>query len=464
MSCNNDTHKTVAEKRKTINRSLAMEFTRDNHYDKENIAPTSITNITKNQINCMDIDSCVFGSPTKVNVEKESQDFQHKLNKLSFLQDSDDNMQTDVTQTTHNIKSSRPTINFNRSIDESPVNTNSNSNRQTIHFNEDICPATPINFTGEVLSQGSPTAKGETLRKTINFNEDIRVSPDKLTKEMDVDQKLNIPSSVRKTVVVRKICTAPLVNKSGKQIDLDQRRILRFKKKLEQDTVPTSAIETYNKHVAATETLDNAKPIVAEKSFNMSLSSVKNLSLSSDSYSPIIPSEFKVLNFKQLNDEIERGKIHLYSNAPKTPNTDRKKIVSHFTKNINFPEHPKQSKTLIFEDADIPDEATADDTLTFVKSNNYFDLSCKKRQEAFANEHKSKAKCRYSQADDMMLDNTSFLTRAKIGDETASRNSSKRDVTQMNNIDILFDETLKESATKLSSVAEGNSVVKSLKG
>ncbi|XP_037807647.1 uncharacterized protein LOC119601036 [Lucilia sericata] len=541
--------KTIKNNRRTIQQATAMNLSPNMaiQYDKENINPTSLPNVngTQNETCEMEInDELKIPSQTNdVNVQKETLAFQEKLNRLSFLQDSDDNMNIDNSLENRiaepNIKA-RSTINFNEAMEMSPKETlvkNKKNSRETINCNQPIeispqkgksessqiiIPIKKVNLRQSInfnktiefspknvdvktgynffpkdksrqtlnfnqsmeidsknaivaesnnqqgtipkvrsrptinfhqpIETSPPKVKTNLPRQTINFNEDISDSPVKLTQKPVTTNNLNVPESIRKPgqlpkLVVRKICT-PLVNKNKNPIDLEQQRMLRYKKKQEQNVA-----SGYAENVAAVG-IEKGKGSNAEKSLNFSLSSVKNMSLSPESSSPLIPSEFKALNFKQLNDELERGKINVFANAPKTPSTDRKNrnIASNFSsKHFQSSSQPltKQRRTLVFDDVDIP--TSSDDTLNkdqkTAKSNNFFDFNC--TQDGISQNKKNNAKCRYSQADDIMLDNTSFLTRAKLSDETICRSTSKREVTQLNGIMDLFDESLRDAASKL---------------
>lgn len=366
-------------------------------------------------------------------------------------------------------KSSRTTININKSIDFSPTNSkhsvglNIIKSRPTTNFNQSI-EIDSQNTAADNPAQHGAIPKNKS-RSTINFNQPIETSPlrsktnlqrqtlllkedicesPKLSQEPLRSNNLNVPDSVRKhgqvpKLIVRKICT-PLVNKNKNPTDLDQQRMLRYKKKQEKTDFEKTKVPTA---LAETEKLPKV-----DKSLNFSLSNEKNMSLSPESLSPLIPSEFKAYNFKQLNDEIERGKINVYSNAPKTPNTDRKFRFAT-SKNAPSPQSAlvKQRRTLVFDDVDIP---ISSDSLKNPKTNDYFDFNT--TQDA-QQDIKSNTKCRFSQADDIMLDNTSFLTRAKLGDETVSRNSSKREFTQLHDIMDVF-----ETASKLDRGLTGSSV------
>ncbi|XP_065356778.1 putative uncharacterized protein DDB_G0282133 [Calliphora vicina] len=537
-------------KRKTIQQATDMHLSPNmaKQYDKENVNPVSTRNTNETQNDCfeMEINEEIFSQPktNDVNVEKETIAFHEKLNRLSFLQESDDNMQIDHSLHTRNrdpnIKS-RPTININETIEMSPKDTlskNKTNSRQTITFNQPIeispeskCinpqrnkPRKSINFNKtielspinvnikpeynffpkdksrqtinfnksmEVDSQigtvaecsqhgaipkvkarptinfnqpietSPPKVKSNLPRQTINLNEDICESPVKLIQDPVSANSLNAPASISKQgqlpkLVVRKIC-APLVNKTKNPIDLEQQRMLRYKKKREQK-VQTGNVKDVESVAIATKNSPKA-----DKSLNFSLNNVKNMSMSSESSSPLIPSEFKAFNLKQLNDEIEHGKINVFANVPKTPNTDRKarNAASNFHSKHDQLSQPstKQRRTLVFEDVDIP--ISTDDTMNknskTVKSNNYFDFNIT-QDVVVIQDRKNNAKYRYSQADDLMLDNTSFLTRAKLSDETVSRNSSKREVTQLNDIMDLFDESLRDAASKLDKGLPGSSV------
>ncbi|KAI9578189.1 hypothetical protein GQX74_015075 [Glossina fuscipes] len=139
--------------------------------------------------------------------------------------------------------------------------------------------------------------------------------------------------------------------------------------------------------------------------------------------SPLCPPELKVSNLQQLHDQIVSGKIRVFSEAKKPPNIDTKAKFSLFPTRGKNEKEPRKQSTCHFED----DQGRIVRDTTPMEGT---DKKCKKN------------KYRYSEADadDMMLDNTSFLTRAKLSDETSSRNSSKRDVTQTNDNDTSWPE------------------------
>ncbi|KAM7364115.1 spc105-related isoform 2-T2 [Cochliomyia hominivorax] len=519
----NDSVKTSENEEGKTLLDVTMEFSpnRAKQYNKENVNPISIHNANETVNNScqMEIEEEIYSAtrPIDLNVEKESLAFEEKLSRLSFLRESDDDMQMDYMES--NTKS-RPTINFNEAIEMSPKgNTRTNANkihksRSTININRslDVSPKNipntsqitsrptlncnnsiefspkksnnilnnneiclnntlsrpTINLSMELdtqnvvdsyIKQGAIPknknrctmhfnqpiettplkAKKSESRNTVYLKEDICISP-KISQKTVLANDLNTEGSMRKQcqvpkLIVRKICK-PLVNKNKKPVDLEQERLLRYKKKHEENIGSNKATDEVTDAKNERKTQNNASLL------NFSLNSIKNMSLSSEASSPLIPSEFKAYNLKQLNDELERGKICIFSNAPKTPTTDRKgRLVGS-----SFLSSTKHGRTLVFDDVDIP--VTSEDTIKPTKSNNIYDFNI--TQDFVLQDGKRNATCRYSQADDMMLDNTSFLTKAKLSDETISRNNSKRDITRLNNIDI-FDETLREAANNLGS-------------
>ncbi|XP_017053540.2 uncharacterized protein LOC108096447 [Drosophila ficusphila] len=126
----------------------------------------------------------------------------------------------------------------------------------------------------------------------------------------------------------------------------------------------------------------------------------------------------KKINFRQLNDELEAGKIQLFSNGPKTPTTDRKTKKNRFWRGL---EHEDSSPKIDIRS--IKPRAT----LNFSEN---MTMSPAQRSPVLKEKEKlkmpdDKQKYRLSQADELMLDNTNFLAHAKLGDETQSRNTSK---------------------------------------
>lgn len=127
----------------------------------------------------------------------------------------------------------------------------------------------------------------------------------------------------------------------------------------------------------------------------------------------------KKINFRQLNDELEAGKIQIFPNGPKTPNTDRK--------------NPRVWKG--FEPYQVEDPGPVRDMRSIKPRGTLnFSENMMMSPEAATPVPKEKdnlkvaddkQKYRFSQADELMLDNTNFLAHARLGDETQSRNTSK---------------------------------------
>lgn len=172
-------------KRKTIQQATDMHLSpnKAKQYDKENVNPVSTRNTNETQNDCfeMEINEEIFSQPQRndVNVEKESLEFHEKLNRLSFLQESDDNMQIDNSLHSRNVEpniKSRPTINFNETIKMSPKETlskNKINSRQTINLNQ------PIEISPESKCINSQRNKPIQMRprQSINFNKTIELSP-----------------------------------------------------------------------------------------------------------------------------------------------------------------------------------------------------------------------------------------------------------------------------------------------
>nr|NP_649259.1 Spc105-related, isoform A [Drosophila melanogaster]AAF51643.2 Spc105-related, isoform A [Drosophila melanogaster] len=129
----------------------------------------------------------------------------------------------------------------------------------------------------------------------------------------------------------------------------------------------------------------------------------------------------KKLNFRQLNEDLETGKIQIFPNGPKTPTTDRKAKKNRFWCGL--------------EEESAGDNSPKKDIRSIVPRGmlNFSEnmtLTPTKTSPVGKNKEKLKAadekqKYRLSQADEMMLDNTNFLAHARLGDETQSRNTSK---------------------------------------
>ncbi|XP_033249928.1 uncharacterized protein LOC108161291 isoform X7 [Drosophila miranda] len=135
----------------------------------------------------------------------------------------------------------------------------------------------------------------------------------------------------------------------------------------------------------------------------------------------------KNLNFRQLNDDLEAGKIKVFANGPRTPCTDRK-VKQMFWHGLDEDQDQDQDPMDI-NIRSIKPRAT----LNFSENMTMSPLAQTAPVAAVAEPlpreklkiPDDKRKYRVSQADEMMLDNTNFLAHAKLGDETQSRNSSK---------------------------------------
>ncbi|XP_073812619.1 spc105-related isoform X2 [Musca autumnalis] len=285
---------------------------------------------------------------------------------------------------------------------------------------------------------------------TINFNQEIQISPrtspligdrqcTDIDKEMSPNKtpdNKNICSNtvlrdnyVHPRLVVKKICT-PLMSNSKNRIGFQTRLFERYQSKQEK-VVPSNQCPA---HDSISNNSATSKEKVLDNSLNFSISNAKNMSLSPESTSSLlIPSEYRAYNFKQLNDEIEGGKIQLFT---KTPTTDRKLKYSNFEK----PLFSKNRKTLFFDDNIVPENIA--DFSSCVEKENYYDFNVTRTKIRNGNN------CRFSYLDDGILDTTSFLTKAKLGDESVSRNNTRRDFNNLHDIDI-FEETLKEAAMHL---------------
>ncbi|XP_026849372.1 uncharacterized protein LOC6601859 isoform X24 [Drosophila persimilis] len=135
----------------------------------------------------------------------------------------------------------------------------------------------------------------------------------------------------------------------------------------------------------------------------------------------------KKLNFRQLNDDLEAGKIKVFANGPRTPTTDPRAKQKKFWHGLD-------------EDID-QDQQHKDINIRSIKPRGPLNFSVNMTMSPLAQATPvarvvplpreklkipdDKRKYRLSQADEVMLDNTNFLAHAKLGDETQSRNSSK---------------------------------------
>ncbi|TDG49615.1 hypothetical protein AWZ03_003853 [Drosophila navojoa] len=148
--------------------------------------------------------------------------------------------------------------------------------------------------------------------------------------------------------------------------------------------------------------------------------------------SPLIPLDVisengisKKLNFRQLNDALNSGRIQLFPNGPRTPTTDRKGNQrfwhgleqQHTDEEVPNREMIKPRGTLNFNESMMMSPAVPQKSET---KTDHAEQHVKPKSSLNA-----KRNYRYSQADELMLDNTNFLVNAKMGDETHSRNNSK---------------------------------------
>ncbi|XP_030370222.1 uncharacterized protein LOC115620883 isoform X2 [Scaptodrosophila lebanonensis] len=149
-------------------------------------------------------------------------------------------------------------------------------------------------------------------------------------------------------------------------------------------------------------------------------------SLMSTSVIALEPGVSKKLNMQQMNDDIESGRIKIFPKGPKTPSTDRKNNLLSTWSRVNYIDNDSQTVdfikkrcTLNFslgEDMKMSPERKEDSKIAP-------ELAIEK--VTIAEKENQKNKYRVSQADERMLNNTSFLIHAKLGDETVSQDSSK---------------------------------------
>ncbi|XP_059217853.1 uncharacterized protein LOC106091123 isoform X3 [Stomoxys calcitrans] len=352
--------------------------------NKENVDPADIKNIkeTLNNSSCMDIDWNCNGS-INTNIENESRKFQEKLNKLSMQITKD----------------------------------------ETFNGGMRIVADGDIEITE---SQNSTTGRDSLLnvfqtnsKKSIKLQEEMQVSPIKLPVVKPLPK-----------LVVRKICTPLMKDQKIRPFNIYKAQQVndeteQVNKQLEEELFSD---QPSNQVVKTTDRALNS-------SLDFSINNTRRNSMSLESSSSLlIPSEYKTYNFKQLNDELEGGRIQLFS---RTPITDKKS--NEFCRSIVDLDVAKQRRTLFFED----DISTSPDNNSinskFVDMNDYYDFNLIQ----VGAEPKTHIKCRFSQADDVLLDNTSFLTKARIGDETTSRNSTKRDLPTSIDINIFEEDGLK---------------------
>ncbi|KAH8388880.1 hypothetical protein KR215_003178 [Drosophila sulfurigaster] len=186
--------------------------------------------------------------------------------------------------------------------------------------------------------------------------------------------------------------------------------------------------------VAAAAVAVNVAATPKHESFAMEDRDCINYLADESTSSPLIPLDVinennisRKLNFRQLNDALNAGRIQLFPNGPRTPTTDKIVKPPRFWHGL---EQQQDQQELPLRDAIKPRG-----TLNFNESmmvspvsqqpnkpmKNPIDdpVSGKKKEDQF------KRNNRFSQADEFMLDNTNFLVHAKMGDETQSRNSSK---------------------------------------
>ncbi|XP_002132829.2 uncharacterized protein [Drosophila pseudoobscura] len=136
----------------------------------------------------------------------------------------------------------------------------------------------------------------------------------------------------------------------------------------------------------------------------------------------------KKLNFRQLNDDLEAGKIKVFANGPRTPCTDRKAKQKRFWHGLD---EDQDQDPMDINIRSIKPRATLNfsENMTMSPLAQTAPVTVAAVAEPLPREKlkipDDKRKYRVSQADEMMLDNTNFLAHAKLGDETQSRNSSK---------------------------------------
>ncbi|KAH8351002.1 hypothetical protein KR067_011511, partial [Drosophila pandora] len=127
----------------------------------------------------------------------------------------------------------------------------------------------------------------------------------------------------------------------------------------------------------------------------------------------------KKINFRQLNEELEAGKIQIFPNGPKTPNTDRKNPRAW----KGFEPYQVEEPDPVRDIRNIKPRGTLNFSENMMMSPEAATPVPKAKDMLKVPDDKQKY--RFSQADELMLDNTNFLAHARLGDETQSRNTSK---------------------------------------
>ncbi|KRK02242.1 uncharacterized protein Dyak_GE19708, isoform C [Drosophila yakuba] len=129
----------------------------------------------------------------------------------------------------------------------------------------------------------------------------------------------------------------------------------------------------------------------------------------------------KKLNFRQLNEDLEAGKIQIFPNGPKTPTTDRKDKKNRFWRGLEEEAPDDRSPKKDIRSIMPRGALNFSENMTFSPTK----TSPVRKDNEQLKVVDEKQKYRLSQADEMMLDNTNFLAHARLGDETQSRNTSK---------------------------------------
>ncbi|XP_017122343.1 uncharacterized protein LOC108142799 isoform X2 [Drosophila elegans] len=129
----------------------------------------------------------------------------------------------------------------------------------------------------------------------------------------------------------------------------------------------------------------------------------------------------KKINFRQLNDELEAGKIQLFPNGPKTPTTDRRNKQKRFWHGLEWEAMEDESPKKDIRSIKPRGTLNFSENMTMSPA----PTSPVRKEKETLKVVDDKRKYRLSQADELMLDNTNFLAHARLGDETQSRNTSK---------------------------------------
>ncbi|KAM8707718.1 hypothetical protein ACLKA7_014796 [Drosophila subpalustris] len=198
---------------------------------------------------------------------------------------------------------------------------------------------------------------------------------------------------------------------------------------------------------------------MAYESFNMGERDSLNYLPDDSTCSPLIPLDVisengirRPLNCRELNEALNSGSIKPFRSGPRTPLRLRNVKQQHFWQGLE--QNPVE------EDVPLREIIKPRGTLDFNESTVMSPIPQQQHQSHPVKDHSDgpfkmksladvKRNNRFSQADELMLDNTNFLAHAKMGDETQSRNTSKsasRRETTYDNTAMELDELDKQEA------------------